>query len=342
MKSLITVAFFGFVSFNMVSCEDHVRVGVRLSGGESEQEDENENEEFDQVEELDEVDGSCVQVFKGANSPRSAVIPQNAKDLFLLNIWLVTYEEISISGLVFEQYGVGSDNKGVLRISETGQEVKQEGRKATFLFEQDLLTVKNGTISMSLKTDLDGSMLSGDVLGYRLIEVLTSDGDCIEGLPVEGDLMSISVLCPWVMGMALELGELAFYGGTFGCRADVEVREHRFSVENNTSGVIRNFRLENLGTGTLISGPVDLPRGKSSFSLNDPLIILGGKGVNFSIKFDAEPGEVKISLDSVVVWDLETSQETFSEGDLPFYWWSYKGKVFPFLLIPGLFGPRLE
>ncbi len=333
MKSITLVAFFCFVNL-LAGCEDHVREvdGGFEADGFSEVEEIEVGEDVFEAEEVEEVnadgeleeeieDGVCLFVQKGPASPESRVVPINAKGVNLLEVRLLGHGPTGVLGLVFEQFGASNANTGSLRIrSETwniSQEAFVDGRLATFTFEQDQLIIMDSSVSLMLETDLNGSMGSGDAFGYRLIEVITTDGGCINGLPIESNLFSVSQACAWILSQDVDLHQI--FGSTYECDSDIEVREMNFSIENLTGASIENFRLLN-HSEEVVAGPVDLELGNNSFGLNEPFLVSGQSLYLIKIRFDAEPGEVKISLDSVVVYDVDDGTETVVWGDLPFEW----------------------
>jgi len=74
-----------------------------------------------------------------------------------------------------------------------------------------------------------------------------------------------------------------------------------------------------------LAGPVSVVAGVSSFVLQDSFLVRANEEIPIQIVFDAEPGEVNISLDSVIVYDVDKGTETFPWGDLPFVW-NYTGQ----------------
>jgi len=355
MKKILTVAIFGFVSFAMVAlvaCEDHVRERdvqkwEEIDGAVEVEDDEEfevdndvgiDDEEVEEVEadnyvdsiDVEAVDGDDTQAcdlfaMRTVDSPFGKVVPLNARGLDLFEMIIVAREQFGISGLVFEQFGAGGDNTAPLRISSKEFSVYQEaeviGRIATFVFEQEVMTIKDGYIHFMLETDLDGSMKSGDVLGYRLIEVITTDGACVDGLPVESNIFFVSQVCS--LNLTQE-GSLQFLASALGC-VDLEVRKVEFSISNLTGFDLDNFTLKNALTGEVLAGPVSVVAGVSSFVLQDSFLVRANEEIPIQIVFDAEPGEVNISLDSVIVYDVDKGTETFPWGDLPFVW-NYTGQ----------------
>lgn len=177
MKSTLTVAIFCIFNFFAFACEDHVKeidAGIEQDG-------------LSEVEEGAEVP-ECLNVERTLDSPESKVVLGNEQSLEILKFLLEGNQRVF--GLVFEQFGPGSLNGGTLRIRSESEffEVKPRGRIVSFDFELDM----EGSLRLVLETDLNDSMWSGDRFGYRLVEVITTDGGCVNGLPVESALFVVA------------------------------------------------------------------------------------------------------------------------------------------------------